>query len=468
VECIWNMSAYVMRQRGAARSWRVERETPRVELRFGRRVIIAMRSAARAVGFPLWIVLLASVLAIAPLGAQTSPSEPGATPADTAPTGFVGEPSFLSKGITAVHRLGGGETNEAKNGFYPEFGNMITGAGWISAGPGYRQRLLDKRVLVDASAAYSWRGYKATQARVELPRLAGDRLVAGAQYRWQDMVQVSYFGQGPDSRPDDRSEYRLRSHNIVGYAAYSPTEWLTVGARGGWLHSPDILPPDGHFQRELPSVQDTFPNDPAIARQAQPDYLHAEVSVVSDTRDHRGHPLHGGLYRAAGAAFSDRESGAFSFRRYEFEAAHYVPLSSDRIVLAFHGWTVLTGTDDASVVPFYLLPSLGGGNTLRGFDDYRFHDRNLLVVNAEAHLAIFTHVEGVLFVDAGTVAPRAADLGLRHRSYGMGVRVHSRDATLASFDVGASREGWRFLFQVHEPLNFSRLLRRTAGIPFVP
>jgi hypothetical protein len=38
--------------------------------------------------------------------------------------------------------------------------------------------------------------------------------------------------------------------------------------------------------------------------------------------------------------------------------------------------------DRSNTVPFYLLPSLGGKNTLRGYYDYRFHDRNMEVFNA--------------------------------------------------------------------------------------
>ena len=35
-------------------------------------------------------------------------------------------------------------------------------------------------------------------------------------------------------------------------------------------------------------------------------------------------------------------------------------------------------------MPFYLLPGLGGHNTLRGYADYRFHDRHLLAGTIES------------------------------------------------------------------------------------
>ena len=88
----------------------------------------------------------------------------------------------------------------------------------------------DDRMLVDASAALSWRMYKMAQARVELPTLARSRLTVGAQVRWQDLTQVSYFGNGPDSLETNRSEYRLESANVIGYVVGKPANWLSINA----------------------------------------------------------------------------------------------------------------------------------------------------------------------------------------------------------------------------------------------
>jgi outer membrane protein assembly factor BamA len=122
------------------------------------------------------------------------------------------------------------------------------------------------------------------------------------------------------------------------------------------------------------------------------------------------------------------------------------------------------------MVPFYMLPTLGGQNTLRGYPDFRFHDRDLLALSAESRWAVTTHVDGAVFLDAGTVAPRVGDFRLSplKTSYGVGVRVHTRTTTLGRFDVGHSREGWRFLFKLNDPLELGRSSRRSVVAPFVP
>jgi outer membrane protein assembly factor BamA len=139
-----------------------------------------------------------------------------------------------------------------------------------------------------------------------------------------------------------------------------------------------------------------------------------------------------------------------------------------RWVLAFHGWSVMTNVDNRAEVPFYLLPSLGGANTLRGFPDYRFHDLHLLLTTAEARFALFDHVDLAAFVDAGSVAARIRQLDLGARSYGLGVRLHSGRATFLRIDAAHGREGWNVLLRLGDPLHLSRLSRRLAALPFVP
>jgi hypothetical protein len=133
------------------------------------------------------------------------------------------------------------------------------------------------------------------------------------------------------------------------------------------------------------------------------------------------------------------------------------------------GWVVGTAADAGQHVPFYLMPSLGGNNTLRGFNDYRFHDRNMALVNTELRVALMEHIDAVAIYEAGNVAARFGDLNLAQRSYGAGVRVHTRTATIARLDLARSREGWQVVFRMNDPFRLtSRFNKRTAQVPFAP
>src|SRR5688572_1808566 len=99
----------------------------------------------------------------------------------SAPQGFFAEPDVIERAaLFADRHISNGDVT---NGFYVDSWNMIPGAGWISAGPGYRHWYKNDSLFVDGSAAISWRNYKTAQARFELPRLARSRLTVGSHVR---------------------------------------------------------------------------------------------------------------------------------------------------------------------------------------------------------------------------------------------------------------------------------------------
>ena len=400
---------------------------------------------------------LAALLSL--VGDPASAQEPSSPP-----QGLIQEPAIIERAAIFVDRRQG--NGEFTNGFYPNVWNMIPGAGWISVGPGYRHWYAKDQVFVDASAAVSWRGYKTAQARFELPKIARSRLALGSQVGWNDFTQVNYFGEGPEASRGDRSEYRIRSQNLAAFVTVKPAEWAGIGAQIGWLR-PSILPRAGWFESDRADTRQVFPSNPVFRADAQPTFLQREVSVTADTRDFPLHPTRGGLYRVAAASYNDSDD-VFSFRRYEAEGAHFVPIAGSRAVVAFHGWLVASDPNEGQVVPFYLQPSLGGHNTLRSYPDYRFHDRNLAMINAEARIAAMAHVDAAVFLDAGNVAPRLGDLNFEKRSYGAGIRLHTRRQTFARVDIARGGEGWRLLLRFTDPLDLSRLSRRLVNAPFVP
>jgi outer membrane protein assembly factor BamA len=158
----------------------------------------------------------------------------------------------------------------------------------------------------------------------------------------------------------------------------------------------------------------------------------------------------------------------YSFQRYAVEGLQVLPLFDRAVVLALHGWGLFTHASPDQDVPFYLMPSLGGAYALRGYSNYRFHDRHLLLASAEARWPIFVHLDGAVFVDSGTVAADVRDLGFDRTIYGFGVRLHTNQSTIARFDVAHTGDGWGVMFRTSDPFNLDRLTRWTAALPFVP
>jgi hypothetical protein len=292
-------------------------------------------------------------------------------------------------------------------------------------------------------------------------------LTVGSHAAWNDFMQLDYFGDGPSSSERDGSSYRLRSTNLVGYSTLRPSNWLAINGTLGVLDPSILRHGPAAFSRH-PDTRERFAGDIVFAESDQPVFVHTEVSITADTRDFPLHPNRGGLLRAVATHYADQRDGTFSFARYEAEAAQFIPLAGSRVVLAVHGWLVGSDTAPGQFVPFYLQPSLGGQNTLRGYADYRFHDRHALTVTSEARIAVMTHIDAAIFMDAGNVAPRLDGLSFDKRSYGTGLRLHSKRQTFARADVAHSDEGWRIVLRLFDPLDLARLSRRMAAAPFTP
>src|SRR4029079_11857385 len=134
----------------------------------------------------------------------------------------------------------------------------------------------------------------------------------------------------------------------------------------------------------------------------------------------------------------------FGFRELSYEAIQHFPILRDTWVISLRGLAETAYTRDGQDVPSFLLPHLGGGSNLRGFDTWRFRDRNRLLLQAEWRIMVNRFMETALFYDAGKVAARAADLtplfdDLKH-DYGFGTRFHAPFQTAFRIDVARSSE----------------------------
>ena len=128
-----------------------------------------------------------------------------------------------------------------------------------------------------------------------------------------------------------------------------------------------------------------------------PAYLRTGAIVDVDYRDEPGNPRAGGRYTARVSAFKDLDLGLHDFTQYDFDVQQYIPFFNQRRVIALRARTTLTRTADSEAIPFYMLPTIGGSDDVRGFEDFRFRDRNAVVLNAEYRWEAFSGMDVALF-----------------------------------------------------------------------
>jgi hypothetical protein len=123
-------------------------------------------------------------------------------------------------------------------GIYPRLGNITAGSG-ISVGPGYRKPgLFGGHADAQAFVAASFSEYWMVDARLDLPRLAGERLAIGVHGQRYSFPSQEFFGVGPTSNRADLVTYGLKNTVIGASATYRPARVVAIGG------SLDRLAPD--------------------------------------------------------------------------------------------------------------------------------------------------------------------------------------------------------------------------------
>ena len=119
-----------------------------------------------------------------------------------------------------------------------------------------------------------------------------------------------------------------------------------------------------------------------------------------------------------------------------------MPILRETWVLSLRGRVQNGREKERSGDPFFMLPSVGGGSSLRGYSSWRFRDRNSLLMQAEWRVMVNRYSDLAFFYDAGKVAARVSDLDFKNLQddFGIGFRIHGPFVTPFRVDVSRSRE----------------------------
>ena len=328
------------------------------------------------------------------------------------------------------------DTGDTVPRFTIVFGGIKAGSG-AALGPAVAYSFSDGS-FVQAQAEYSIHQYKLLQTRFQSHSYGPMHAVVSSRVRWQDAPGVALYELGSES-PAARALYGERKTEYSAAVTLRPTPMIRVA--GGVAYERFTV----DNGRTDPSEDESLSIVPQLrGLGTEPHFVHASLAAGADTRpsgdvSRRGSRLNGAIHH-----FSDRSASALSFSQFVLEGEQLVPVAHGRGALSIAGnlWTSM-GAD----VPFFLMPSLGGGDYLRGYRTYRFRDRDAVLLTAQFQWPVHEYVDGVAFVDAGTVAPRLSAIRVSAVpvTQGIGVRVHTPKKTVFRLDLARSVEGLQLL-----------------------
>jgi hypothetical protein len=351
------------------------------------------------------------------------------------------EPSGLETGMKfgedrAIMLIG-------REGFYPKIGSLTTGSGF-ALGAGFRDRSVFRyHGILDTWTARTFQDYWAIETRATFPDLANGRVLAEAWASFRDYPQEDFFGIGPEAQRSDHVTFALETTTFAARGSVRAVGPLRLG--GAFEY---IQPTVGQgTNSDVPSIEERFSEATAPGLLRQPDFLHTLVFLEVDSRQPRN-ARRGGLYRVEFGRYADRDLDAYSFERVAVDLRQYVSFLAERRVLAARVSTWTSEEDPGHAVPFYLMPYLGGNDTMRGFREYRFRGPHAVLLQGEYRYEIWSGFEGAFFYDAGKVAARRADLNFRNLEgdYGFGFRFNTDNGVVMRVDAGFGSSDGKHLY----------------------
>jgi hypothetical protein len=329
---------------------------------------------------------------------------------------------------------------ETPSGPYPWFDSAYGGGGF-TFGAGYREFTGD-RTFWDARGLYSLKSYKRFELLMTSSGLAHDHVNLQAIGGWRDATQVAFYGLGVDTSKDAKTNFGMQQF-YTGANAEVRGRARTILELS--LRFEDYLIKTGSGSSA--STETVFTPTTAPGIDSDPAFLHTTIGGGFDMRPAAGYARRGGLYTVTYDNWADRDH-TYDFDRVTAEAVQHFPILRENWVVSLHG-VVQSTLDDQDQVPFFLLPSLGSGSTLRAYSSWRFRDRHSMLISGEwrwipSRLAM----DMALFYDAGKVTSRREDLNFDNlkTDFGVGVRFHSPTATPLRIDVAYGSEGLNLVF----------------------
>ena len=400
-----------------------------------------MSSRGRWVGFVVCLGV-SGVLIPAPARAQTSrASETADAQAKKASQLRPYTPNKAEQVITRIEKI-----PLDPPPVLPTFDSVYSGGGF-TPGAVFR-RMYGDRSFFAVRGLYSLTQYKLIEAATVSPGHAGGRVDLGARVGWRDATQVGYYGLGIESVESARANYRFKQTYVEGGATFRPHAWTVLEGRVAYE---DYQLESG--KGSAPSIETVYTPETAPGLGASPAFVHTTSRAGIDTRFAPAYTRTGGYYGVELHNYLDTND-TFTFNRFDAHAIHHIPVLRENWVIALRGRFQTTLGGDEDLVPYFLLPSLGGGSSLRAYSSWRFRDRDSALASIEWRwIPSRLGLDMAIFYDTGTMADHPTGLRFADRvsDWGFGARFHAPRATVLRIEMAKGKEGWQLVFASSAP-----------------
>lgn len=228
---------------------------------------------------------------------------------------------------------------------------------------------------------------------------------------------------------------------VSNYVTLKNRDDIYKGTADGYSDSGNYY--EEEFDENNPYWENWYPKTAAERRKENFGITRSiTVGRIFDSRDNIYDPHEG--KRIAYSLEWAGLGGDFDFTKFTADYRYYYRAGGESV------WALNLGAGYADGdMPLSQRFSMGGSDTLRGYEDDQFRGNSMLKATLEYRFPIIKKVQGVLFTDNGYAWDKRHedefDLGLIKNSFGVGLRINSPLGPV-KLDYGYGDDGGKFHF----------------------
>lgn len=214
-----------------------------------------------------------------------------------------------------------------------------------------------------------------------------------------------FWGIGPNSKNEDEENYEFKQYYIDFHLQKKVANKLYIG---GIFESQNVMKltykSGGLFDKEnLPGKNGYIVSGMGL-------------SLTYDSRNHAFAPTKGTFLQTSATIYNTTFGSDFAYTNYVFDVRKYFSINK-KVVNASQLFLFINKGDK---VPLRSLATFGGSNSMRGFYDGRFRDKNQFVFQNELRFDVYKRLGAVAFVGLGGVAHSTDKFALNELKYSIG------------------------------------------------
>lgn len=297
----------------------------------------------------------------------------------------------------------------------------------------------------DFSYTRPWLDSKETSATINLYDITNEY----ADYN-SDGDEIARYDK---KRRGQEITFSRRTHNefISNYITIKNRDDIYKGEADGYEGDENQYYEDKFFKKEGDKViyqsgkYESWMPETAAERRKENFGVTRSITLgrVYDSRDNIYDP-HEGKRIGYSVEWAGGMGGDFDFTKWTADWRYYFRAGGESV------WALNLGAGYASGdMPLSQRFTMGGSDTLRGYEDDQFRGNSMLKATLEYRFPIVKKVQGVLFTDNGYAWDKRHedefDMGLLKNSYGVGLRINSPLGPV-KLDYGYGEDGGKFHF----------------------